>query len=47
MPSRLQICNVSIDGAEHDGNVKNRLSSLYDVILGGAPVLYLSACKLA
>ena len=27
-----------IDGAEHDGNVKNRVSRRYDVILGGAPV---------
>ena len=33
-----------IDGAEHDLNVKNHVSYLSDVILGGAPVLYFSAC---
>ena len=33
-----------IDGVEHDGNVENRVGHIYDVILGGAPVLYLFAC---
>ena len=40
---RLSIMGV-IDGAEHDGNVYNCVSRLYDVILGGPLVLYLSAC---
>ena len=47
-PYYRDICSVFvdhgvIDGAEHDVNVKNRVSHLYEVILRGAPVLYLSA----
>ena len=33
-----------IDGTEHDSNGQNRVGCFYDLILGGAPVLYLFAC---